>query len=146
MKLTTTIKQSRKLLEILPIETADFAWAIMDMIKSANGKKASNHISFHLKSPIAKEFDGDEKIFDSFEFFADHFELNQDEWRLEGFNMRKGDVPAWSLTALLSLIPNPSIMKRIDGKWQCESIVGDTIGDDPIDACVEMILLLNKDS
>ena len=146
MKLATTIKQSKRLAEILPIETADFAWSVMDKIERNDGKKAANYITFYLKSPMAKEYDGDEEIFDAFKFLGDHFELNTGDWRMESYNMRPDDIPAWSLIALLSLIPNPSIMKRIDGKWQCESIVGDTIGDDPIDACMEMILLLNKDS
>ena len=146
MKLATTIKQSKRLAEILPIETADFAWSVMDKIERNDGKKAANYITFYLKSPMAKEYDGDEEIFDAFKFLGDHFELNTGDWRMESYNMRPDDIPAWSLIALLSLIPNPSIMKRVDGKWQCESIVGDTIGDDPIDACVEMILLLNKDS
>jgi hypothetical protein len=145
MKFVTTIKQSKRLAEILPPETADFAWGIMDRYKRKDGKKAANYYTFYLKSPIANEQDGDEEIFDAFNFLGDHFEMDINGGRMVSFIMREGDIYAWSLIALLSLIPNPTIMKRIDGKWQCESLVGDTIGDDPVDACFEMILLLNKD-
>lgn len=57
-------------------------------------------------------------------------------------------VPCWTLAALLAQIPNP-ILKRIADCWQCVDSHGfnwETFRDDPIDACVEMITILNKEN
>ena len=58
---------------------------------------------------------------------------------------------AWSLAALLGVLPYPSLHKTFSG-WRCDSynkegkscILGG-LSDNPVDACVEMILKLNEE-
>lgn len=60
------------------------------------------------------------------------------------------DVLCWSLTSLLSVLPNPSLHKTFSG-WRCDSdnkewtscILGEPT-DNPIDACVAMIKKLHE--
>ena len=59
-------------------------------------------------------------------------------------------IGCWSLTALLSVLPNPSLHETFSG-WRCDSynkeftscILGES-SDNPIDACYEMILKLHE--
>lgn len=82
-------------------------------------------------------------------WFGD-FELN-DEWyelHLGTNRVNDKDIPAWSLAALLDILPYPSLHSTFMG-WRCDSynkegtscIFGED-ADNPIDACVEMILKL----
>ena len=58
------------------------------------------------------------------------------------------DIPCWSLSALLSVLPYPDIKQRYDGKWICRVENKDTtylwVDDSPIDACVAMIEKLHE--
>lgn len=58
------------------------------------------------------------------------------------------DIPAWSLTALLSLLPRPTLHQTNDGKWYCDITPNRTYFskhyDNPVDACVEMVLKLKE--
>ncbi len=65
----------------------------------------------------------------------------------------ESDIPCWSLTALLNIIPNVSIEESITNgakTWFCTSVPKNTEGfesddyDNPIDACYEMILKLKE--
>lgn len=68
--------------------------------------------------------------------------------RFEG----KGNIvniqPAWSLTALLGVLPNGIIMNKDsqNGKYHFSSMyIGTYVtADNPVDACYEMILKLNE--
>ena len=113
MKSYTDIEQSKKLAEILPIESADMYYSMdIDLME-------------HESVPTIKE--------------DDHFAL-----------LFLSDVPCWSLAALLSALPYPSLHKTFLG-WRCDSYnkEGTTckIGNDkdnPIDACVAMIEKLHN--
>ena len=58
------------------------------------------------------------------------------------------DIPCWSLAALLSVLPYPSLHKTFSG-WRCDSynkegtscVLGEP-SDNPVDACYEMIIKL----
>ena len=57
------------------------------------------------------------------------------------------DVPCWSLAALLSVLPKSIIYTpnpTLDG-YSCKNIMHDleTYGDNPVDACYDMILKLH---
>lgn len=69
----------------------------------------------------------------------------------------KKDISCWSLTALLNLIPTPTLARlddKEDGGWYCNTIkfgegyfsYDGNYHDNPIDACVEVIkwLINNK--
>lgn len=65
-----------------------------------------------------------------------------------GFNDDNA-VPAWSLAALLGVIPNVSLNAFKDGNWNAaiEQQNGKMIyvdKDNPVDACVELIFKLNE--
>lgn len=68
----------------------------------------------------------------------------------DDFNEKSDDVPAWSLSALLGILPYPSLHSTFMG-WRCDSynkegtscIFGED-ADNPVDTCYEMILKLNE--
>jgi len=115
MKIATNLEQGRKLTEILPIESADMYWWCAS---SNSGKR------HYLE------------VMEGCDFVEEY-----------------GNVRAWSLAALLDIIPFSRLEKLLDSrhmiKWDCTSypenhspvIVTDY--DDPIDACVDMIVTLH---
>lgn len=101
MKSFTDIEQSKKLAEILPIESADMHYWCGDQIRLGSYMAMDNDL----------------------------------------------DIPAWSLAALLSVIPSGKALIHDKGnrgyKCICNNI--DTyFYDNPIDACMEMILKLKE--
>lgn len=110
MKAFTDILQSKKLAEILPLESADMIWVLanpdLPMIK-------------------AIAYEDSEK--------SKYYEI----------------LPAWSLAALLSVIPKPDLVQNSEGTWLLHSWVNDypwSVGgySNPVDACVEMIIKLHE--
>ena len=133
MKSYTDIEQSKKLAEILPLESADMIY-----IMYRNGEKPQN---------------GDENL-------STVYESNEHKWYWidiidEAWDMRIGeDIPCWSLAALLEVIPD-GLVNRMTGnshKWEAASWNGidfDQIHsvegfDNPVDACYNLILKLNE--
>lgn len=57
-------------------------------------------------------------------------------------------VNCWSLAALLSLLPRPTLHQTNDGKWYCDITDNKTYFskhyDNSVDACVEMVLKLKE--
>lgn len=103
----TTIEQSRKLAEILPLESADMHYHY------------DNDFGELESIPTITEED-------------DHFALFPK------------DVSCWSLSALLSVLPDYTLQTNTDGTVfvVCESkkpMISDAY-DNPVDACVNMII------
>lgn len=122
MKAYTDLEQSKKLAEILPLESADMFYAdlLVDGVHKYN---------LHpLESYGFKTFE-DTKLKAS-----DHL----------------GFVPCWSLAALLDVLPYPSLHKTWSG-WRCDSHdkegkvykFGES-ADNQIDACVDAIIKLHE--
>lgn len=115
IKSYTSLEQSRKLAEILSIESADMHW---QYIEEDNGQL-------------------------QWFCFPKDFSINQ-------HNM----VSAWSLTALLGVLPFPVLyMEMLGGMilWSCEchfmetdEVVKMEHYDNPVDACVAMIEQLHE--
>jgi len=109
MKSYTDLEQSKKLAEILPLESADM---------------------FYVHTT---DLEGDEH-------YDIDFRINQP--------LFEDDVCAWSLAALLSVLPDVSLNTFKDGKWNAmvqhdgKMIYVDK--DNPVDACYEMILKLHE--
>ncbi len=116
-KICTTIEQSKKLADILPIESADVYWWY-------SGKR----------------------------YYVESESMDDNDYNSES------DIPAWSLSALLDILPKyiggDSVL-RIDysedfGIWYDEIGCGvnnnlpDITMKSPIDACYEMILKLHE--
>ena len=108
IKSYTDLSQSKKLAEILPLDSAD-----MDYIPVVNTDNIDGEYSI-----IVNKWDNDHII-------------------------EEGWIPCWSLTALLSVLPDYTLQTNSDGTVfvVCDSkkpMISDAY-DNPIDACVEMI-------
>ena len=131
VKAFTDLQQSRKLAEILPIESADMHW-----------------------QDASKEYENPYGIYDG------HFRLiagNSSKIINNKRDFRKGFVlPAWSLAALLSVLPD-SIYNNTNEFSQLEfskrsvayhdindGIKVGSIKDNLVDACCDTILKLHK--
>ena len=106
IKSFTDLEQSKKLAEILPLESADMYWWY-------SGKR------YYIEAID----DGD-------------------------FN-EKGDIRAWSLAALLSVLPRiegfkPVLDLEINYVQYPSNIELSATADNPVDACYEMILKLHE--
>ena len=129
MKSYTDISQSKKLAEILPLESADCFWDYDNLQK------------YHRISWFEEGYDKDSQL-----------------------RLNENNVCAWSLTALLGVIPTMicsifeknALRLRIDKSetdfniWYENIDTGmveegfDIIKTNPVDACYEMILKLNE--
>jgi hypothetical protein len=120
IKSYSDLQQSKKLAKILPLESADMEY----MFLKKDGSKVSN-------VPFVK--DGFEEPECCYIF-----------------------IPCWSLAALLGVIPilnnrSPVIPKTFDGKYRVlyhstayEKAIYTEDYDNPVDACVAMIIRLNE--
>ena len=107
----TTIEQSRKLAEILPLESADMYYD--DIIDSVTGELFIPDDGSTIK--IGKGLGG--------------------------------SIAAWSLAALLDVLPLPDLVQdKADNElfWWCSVMLYETYDNNPIDACVKMILKLHE--
>jgi len=124
MKQSTTIEQSRQLSEILPIETADMC--------------------LFPNNELALDYRRQKEITD---------ELNERRKR-DGYKYYIEVFPAWSLSALLNYLSHQYYVRLVhDGIAWCTRVTehdkehlwqSSESFDDPIDACVEMIVKLNE--
>ena len=115
MKNHTDIEQSRKLSEILPIESADMHYKV-------------------------NRYNNESKI-----FMIPYSELGSYK-----DNEYQYCVCAWSLAALLSILPNGIVMNKDsqNGRYHFSSkYIGTYVtADNPVDACYEMILKLKENN
>ena len=115
MKSYTDIEQSKRLAEILPIDSADMCY------------------------PYDRHLD---KLYGDIPYVMGYKRFNEDT-----------DFPCWSLAALLSILPNPTLTQYKDNKWNIAIFDEDNhfkqecFAQEPIDACYEMVvrLHLNKE-
>ena len=116
MKAFSSIEQSKKLAEILPLESADQTWARI-VIAGAN---------LDVPEELQYRHNGDMP----FKYYS-------------GIG-----TPCWSLAALLGVLPEVSLNTFKDGNWnamvQHDSRMIYEDRDNPVDACYELILKLNK--
>lgn len=112
MKSYTDIEQSKKLAEILPLESADTIW--------------------NLTNP-------------------DLPNIRAIPYEYSDYNNKNLDIiPAWSLAALLHVLPYPTLYQQGDGAWGLDVwveqvkpySVKNAICE--VDACVEMIIKLHE--
>lgn len=128
MKSFTDIEQSRKLAEILPVESADMWWAERYAGRVEGWKYIVEETPVYYLSFI-KPSDGN---------------CSQDKIK---------DIPCWSLAALLDVLPEGVIEKYYYPNLQKENgeysiAYGNEellcIADNPIDACYEMVIKLKE--
>lgn len=122
VKSHTDLEQSKKLAEILPLESADMAWCnnFIKGIDYTDKYSANLYTVKEMKETFDKELVGWDKY-----------------WKL---------IPCWSLAALLNVIPEPKLIQNSYGRWMLRSwdknkfplIIGGYFN--PVDACVDMII------
>ena len=131
MKSFTSLEQSKKLAEILPLESADMCWC-NNSIKGVNYTdeySANLYTVKEMKDVFDKALNGWDKY-----------------WKL---------IPCWSLAALLNILPcNLKLVLAINdyqGERKERYAIGsvehnkyDCYADNPVDACYEMILKLHE--
>lgn len=118
----TTIEQSRKLAEILPIESADMFYdGVQDLYKEKVYNIPTDGSSITVRTGHVITDKGIKA------------------------NLL---LPCWSLAALLGVLPNDCGIDKEDGKYVASYLVLDECGtytsDNPIDACVAMIEKLHE--
>jgi hypothetical protein len=127
MKSYTDIKQSRKLAEFLPIDSADGFWEYHDKWYS-EGDEWEGYEDYPRAEPYLE------------------CTRMENEWKED-----KSDVPCWSLAALLSVIPCSYRVYRHpydDGLSLSLEISNcmEVAADNEVDACVEMIMKLHENN
>lgn len=122
IKSYTDLEQSKKLAEILPLESADMHYNNASI-------KGINYVD---------------------EYRAELMYYNTAQKVLSKYliNPIFGIIPCWSLSALLGVLPDYTLQTNTDGTVfvVCESkkpMISDTY-DNPVDACVKMIIKLNE--
>lgn len=132
MKSCTDIEQSKKLVEILPLESADMYYQYV--LPKSDKIKHNPEIG----NPV-----------------------NALKWYNKGYTMSGKEpvtldeycIPCWSLTALLNVLPNgiDIIKEEADTeneRYMCILGINDniisTFADNPVDACFEVILKLKE--
>lgn len=128
IKSFTDLEQSKKLAEILPLESADMHYNNVSI-------KGINYVDEHR---------------------ADLMEYNRAIEVLSKctINPLFEVIPCWSLSALLNVLPYPSLAQHANGLWSLVAwvdkveaySVGDSVCgyDNEIDACVAMIEKLHE--
>ena len=122
MKAYTDLEQSKKLAEILPIESADMWWAERyEGRVLENGQYVVNDTPYYYLSIVQPSINN----------------FSQDTVK---------DVPCWSLAALLDyLSANFRVtIKYLDNYWELDCRVQIMYSKELVDACYEMIIELNK--
>jgi hypothetical protein len=121
IKSYTSLEQSRKLAEFLPIESADACWTnhLFDTLLS----------SWRIESTPPQEY---KSLLDRFV--------------VKGYLIE----PAWSLAALLKILNFPSLTQNKEDEWEVCVFDHDNddyiekTASNPVDACVAMIEKLNE--
>ena len=122
MKAFTDIEQSKKLAEILPIESADHHYV--------------RKVTDFMGNPIDGEW-SHPKYGNPNSKYANYIVQNFTSYE---------KLPCWSLAALLEVLPLSNILLHDDEteKYRLVCMIETAFHDSPIDACVEMILTLKE--
>lgn len=115
MKSYTDISQSRKLSEILPVESADMWWS-------------KNFLYYNPTACVG---------------------ISSDYTNVYTYKWGDDDIPCWSLSALLEVIPEVLVERRIPDGWDCVSyaecqMTSANNFENLVDACVEVICKLKE--
>ena len=130
IKSYTDIEQSKELAEILPLESADAKYGYIAPYEYSDRMYDEGYDEIPYPIAFIKK--------DYSNFFDDEYD---------------GELPCWSLAALIAVLPNSTDVSKADAdteneKYMCTvGIKGDiisTFADNPVNACVEMILKLNE--
>lgn len=125
-KICTSLQQSKKLVELgIDVNTADMRYGYIAPYEYSDRMYEGGY----NEVPYPKDFLKNNPNFSE--------------------NDYDGEFPAWSLSALLNIIPEPYLVQNSEGTWLIHSWVNKypwSVGgySNPIDACVEMIVKLHE--
>lgn len=116
IKSYTDIEQSKKLAEILPLESADICYKCLGE--------------------------------DPYDIVMRPYTDWKEKYKGLLVNYEADVIPCWSLSALLKVLPDDCGIDKEDGKYVATYLISNECGaytsDNPIDACVEMVLKLKE--
>ena len=130
IKSYTNIKQSKTLVNILPLESADAKYGYIAPYECSDRMYDEGYDEIPYPIAFIKK--------DYSNFFAEEYD---------------GELPCWSLTALLNVLPNgiDIIKEEADTeneRYMCTIGINDdiisTFANNPVDVCVEMIEKLHN--
>jgi hypothetical protein len=122
-KICTSVEQSKKLIKLgIDINTSDMRYGYIapydfsDRMYDGGYDEVPYPKDFLLKNP--------------------NFSANEYD----------GELPAWSLSSLLQLIPPGNILLHdtLNGKYKCINTVDSSYYDNPLDAAFEMVIWLKE--
>lgn len=120
MKAFTDLEQSKKLSEILPLDSADMYYYYTEEELTLKGLLEA----YYVHIPFNKA---------NYEWYK---------------STKDSYIPCWSLAALLEVLPketNVSTPKPLnESSYCCWNQQEEIFADNPVDACVEMIIRLHK--
>lgn len=161
-KLATSIEQSRKLIALgVDLQTADCIYKNWDMIcdKDDNIKFAGYELfTVDIMPQLTNFHEGDveylKQVYKHFGHNVDHiteYEDAAEEFKISSTNFNKNDIPAWSLSALLSIAKK--LIGRQDLELHCnwnsktwfavemaEQTAGCYDAENPIDAVFDLVV------
>lgn len=126
----TSIEQSKKLVEILPLESADAKYGYIAPYEYSDRMYDEGYDEIPYPITFIKK--------DYSNFFVEEYD---------------GELPCWSLAALLNVLPDGTdiIKEEADTeneRYMCTVGINNdiisTFANNPVDVCVEMILKLHK--
>lgn len=132
IKSYTDIEQSKKLAEILPLESADmyYQYVLPKSDKIKHNPEIGNPVNTLKWYNKGYTISGKEPV-----------------------TLNEYCIPCWSLVALLNVLPNGTDVVKEEAdteneRYMCTVGINDniisTFANNPVDVCVEMILKLNK--
>ena len=130
MKSYTDIEQSKKLAEILSLESADAKYGYIAPYEYSDRMYDEGYDEIPYPIAFIKK--------DYSNFFVEEYD---------------DELPCWSLAALLNVLPNGTDVVKEEAdteneRYMCTVGINDdiisTFADNPVDVCVEMILKLKE--
>ena len=126
----TSIEQSKKLVKILPLESADAKYGYIAPYEYSDRIYDEGYDGIPYPMAFIKK--------DYSNFFVEEYD---------------GELPCWSLAALLNVLPNGTNVVKEEAdteneRYMCTVGINDniisTFANNPVDVCVEMILKLKE--
>ena len=126
----TSIEQSKKLVKILPLESADAKYGYIAPYEYCDRIYDEGYDGIPYPMAFIKK--------DYSNFFVEEYD---------------GELPCWSLAALLNVLPNGTNVVKEEAdteneRYMCTVGINDdiisTFANNPVDVCVEMILKLKE--
>ena len=161
-KIATTMEQSLKLIELgLNVDTADMMYKLFTHITNKDGKTKYAHYTLFTVEimPTLANFDiGDieelEQVYKHFGYDSHNItKYKNNEFTIGSMSFSKDCIPAWSLGALLAIIPkkeapyikylNEPPFDDEEYRWECglPDLIG-CPGSSPIEAAFQMVCWL----